>query len=519
MRRFAVLASTLCLALLLSACPATGGSLVITPTSANVTAAGASVLFTATLAAGGASFSWSLAGPGTLSTATGPSTEYTPPASVAVETTATVTVTSGSLARSATVTIAPAAVINVAGTVLDIVGGPLEGVQVLLEDATGPKTPVLSDAAGVFTVNSVVAPYTVSVTAPGGANLLQQTWSGVTRLNPQIVMSIDASGSTPDFCPSGNGRINGTITPAVAAGNTASVYFLSGSLSAQDVASASDGLSAGEGNYDVFAFFDTVACFNSASGKLVYVESDAAGNVVRTAVADNVFVQRDNNVSTTRNLLTSVAQTATLSGTVVLPPGVGDAIIAPVMSFNGALALLETIVVSAAAPDFSVEVPVIAGVQYRMVALKDGGTSSRWHWSDVVSAGQSGITLELDAISEQQSPSGSTTDATPTFTFDAVEGSNLYTAYLTDGTDVIWLGMSNEPAVSLPQLAPPAQLLSGESYQWATITLEVQDAVSVDDILDGRMVNKAFLGAFGINLPSEIRSGTVNSNFANFSIP
>src|SRR5690606_25748777 len=113
-------------------------------------------------------------------------------------------------------------------------------------------------------------------------------------------------------------RINGTITPAVAVGNTANVYFLSSSLSTQEVAGASDDLSAGDGNYDVFAFFDTVACNNSASGRLVYVESDAGGNVVRTASVDNVFVQRDNNVSTTVNLVTSPAQTATLSGSVVL---------------------------------------------------------------------------------------------------------------------------------------------------------------------------------------------------------
>ena len=520
MRHFAIPALTLCLALLLAACPATGGSLAISPTSATVTAAGAAVTFTATLAAAGATFSWSLAGPGTLSAATGQSTEYTPPASVPGETIATVTVTSGGLSRSATITIEPAAVINVAGKVVDMVGTPLAGIQVLIEDATGPKTPVLSTAAGIFTVNGVVAPYQVSVTAPGGSDLLQQTWSGVTRINPQIVMSIDGSGSVPEFCPSGNGRIDGTITPAVAAGNTATVYYISSSLSTQDIATASDDLTAGAGTYDIFAFFDTVACFNTASGKLVYVESDGAGNVVRTASVDNVFVQRNNNVSTTVNLVTGPAQTATLSGSVALPPGLGDATIMPAMSFNGALALLDPVVVSAAAPDFSVDVPVIAGIQYRVVALKDGGgTNTRWYWSDVVSAGQSGISLELDTLSEQLSPSGSTPDATPTFTFEPVEGSNLYTAYLTDGTDVMWIGMSNEPSITLPQLSPPAQLVGGGSYQWATITLEVHDAAGVDDLLDGRMVDKALLGAFGINLPSEVRSGTVNANFANFSIP
>jgi len=101
------------------------------------------------------------------------------------------------------------------------------------------------------------------------------------------------------------------------------------------------------------------------------VERVGAGEVVRTASAKSVFVQNDNNVSTTVNLVTGLAQTATLSGTVVLPPGLGDAAIIPVMSLDGALAPLDAVIVSAAAPDFTVEVPVIAGVQYRLVALKE----------------------------------------------------------------------------------------------------------------------------------------------------
>jgi len=149
-------------------------------------------------------------------------------------------------------------------------------------------------------------------------------------------------------------------------GNTASVYYLSASLSTQDIASASDEISASEGSYDIFVYFDTVACNNAASGKLVYVERDGAGEVVRTASVNNVYVQNDNNVSTTVNLVTGLAQTATFPGAVVLPPALGDATIIPVMSFDGALAPLDTVIVSAAAPDFTVEVPVIADVHLRL---------------------------------------------------------------------------------------------------------------------------------------------------------
>lgn len=142
-----------------------------------------------------------------------------------VETVATVTVMTGSLSRSATVTIEPAAVINVVGKVLDMVGGPLAAAQVLIEDVTGPRTPVLTTGTGNFTVNGVIAPHDVSVTAPGAAALLQQTWSGVTRLNPQIVMGLNSTGGLPAFCASGNGRINGTITPECWATRRASTTY------------------------------------------------------------------------------------------------------------------------------------------------------------------------------------------------------------------------------------------------------------------------------------------------------
>lgn len=91
--------------------------------------------------------------------------------------------------------------------------------------------------------------------------------------------------------------------------------------------------------------------------------------------------------------------------------------------------------------------------------------------------------------------------------------------YVTDGTDVIWLGMSSEPSLTPPLLPPPAQLVGGGSYLWAVVALEVSDAVDVDDLLDGRMVIKVLLGGLGITLPSKTRSGTANALFANSSSP
>ena len=518
MKRFTVQALALCLALLLTACPGTSGSIVITPTSATVTAPGAPVQFTATPADDSTTLTWSLSGPGSLSSATGLSSEYTPPTSVPGQTTAIVTVSGGGASRSATITIEPAAVINVAGKVLDLLGAPLANVEVRLEDAAGPKTPVLSAANGNFTVNGVVAPYTLSASPTGGADHMQQTWSGLSRLNPQLVMGFKSSGGWPSFCTSGTGRIEGSITPAVGAGNTATVHYLSEHLDVQELVSASSERSAGDDDYTIFASFDTIGCSSNATGRLIYIETDAAGHVVRTASVDNVFVQKDGAAAVV-NLATSPAQSATLSGTVHFPPGLADALVGAGISTSGRVSLLQTFPVSAGSPDFSIEVPLLAGVQYRIVAIKETSRAVRWTWSESVAAGQSDIVLELGALSQQVSPSGTTADGTPTFTFSEVEGVTLYTVYLTDGADVIWLGMSSEPTVTMPELPSPAKLVSGGSYQWATLTMDARNAASIDDLLDGRMVKKMYLGPTNVALPSEVRSGSMNANFVNFSIP
>lgn len=497
-----------------------GPSLSVDPPSATVVAGGEAVTFTATLAGASDTVTWSLAGEGSLSDASGATTSYTPPASVAAEATATLTATAGALSRAATITIQPAPTINVSGKVLDLQGAGLSGAQVLIVDAAGPKTAVMSGADGSFTVNGVQTPYSISASGPSGSGLTPQTWAGVTRPNPQAVLGIATTGSSPDFCSAGNGRISGTITPAVEAGHTATVYYLSSQLSSQGLEYASANLTAGATNYDLFAYFDTVACRTSASGKLIYLERDGAGRYVRSATADSVYVVKDNTVTTTQNLTPGPVTTDTLSGSVAFPPGLSDATVAAVLKVGDAYATLPEVTVSAGSPGFSLEVPVLAGAQYRVVALKQIATSSaQWVWSDVVSPGQAGISLALSGISDQQGPSGATDDATPTFRYTPVEGTTVYTVVLLSGTDYIWLGTSGETSLALPTLPPPAQLLGGSSYQWAITGMTVRNADSVDDLLDGRLAGRSYTAGLGISLPDEIRSGHINASFANFNIP
>jgi len=82
-----------------------GAVLSVSPNTTTVIAGRAPATFTAALSMGTASISWSLVGPGTLSTTSGATTTYTPPASVASTSSATVTATAGALSTSATLTI------------------------------------------------------------------------------------------------------------------------------------------------------------------------------------------------------------------------------------------------------------------------------------------------------------------------------------------------------------------------------------------------------------------------------
>ena len=192
--------------LLCLACGGSGGndnnpSLSISPGSTTVTAGGAAVTFTATLNNTTGTVSWNLSGPGSIDPATGATTSYTPPASVASATTATLTANSGSLTSSATITINPPAAITVAGTVIDNQLSKFAGVSVII----GAQS-TITDASGHFSIANVTPPYdlTALVTVSGdkGASL----YKGLTRTNTTILVALNPT-STDN-----TGTLTGTVT-------------------------------------------------------------------------------------------------------------------------------------------------------------------------------------------------------------------------------------------------------------------------------------------------------------------
>ena len=127
------------------------------------------------------------------------------------------------------------------------------------------------------------------------------------------------------------------------------------------------------------------------------------------------------------------------------------------------------------------------------------------------------MTLALSEISALTSPSGPTADSSPTFTYSEASSTNLYSVLVIDGNTFAHLAMSDQTTVTIPPLPGPAQL-SGD-LAWALTGISARDADSIDDLLDGRMIEGLYLSTYAMNEPDRVRSGFVNANFLNFSVP
>ena len=416
------------------------------------------------------------------------------------------------------VTPEPPVTINVAGSVQALGGEPLASAEVFLEDAGGLRGPVASAVDGGFDFADVAAPYSLSVVPPPGSLLTPVTWANLTRPNPKVVLTMETGGAPTENCPSGKGRVAGFINPPVGPANTAEVFFISDALSVQGVSFASVSRPSGAATYEILPTFNGIECPAGAIGKLVYVERDAVGDIAGVAVVDGVFVANDDTVSTAENLSPGPFVAGVISGTISFPAGVDEAEVQPVMRFGDAYALMEGTTVSAAAPDFSLQVPVVAGIQFRVLASRLAAPANlRWSWSDVVSAPANDIVIDLGDLSEMTSPSGATTDPSPSFDYTAVAGINLYSVMIIDGNAFAHMAMSDQEQLSIPQL-PPAAQLSGD-LAWAVVGITARDADSVDDLLDGRLVEGLYLSTDAMDEPDKVRSGFANADFMNFSLP
>jgi len=177
-------------------------SLTVLPASSTLIAGGAPLDFTATLVSASGTIAWALSGPGSIDPSSGNVTRYTPPATVASSTTATLTATSGSLTSRATLTVNPPATLTVTGRVVDTVGSLVPGATVSIgsQQAT-------TDTAGAFSISGVTAPYDAAVVVLIGPRTTAIVFMGLTRADPTLIaapLNINAPDST--------GTVSGSVT-------------------------------------------------------------------------------------------------------------------------------------------------------------------------------------------------------------------------------------------------------------------------------------------------------------------
>ncbi|HZH04425.1 MAG TPA: hypothetical protein VEY30_11625, partial [Myxococcaceae bacterium] len=167
---------------------------------------------------------------------------------------------------------------------------------------------------------------------------------------------------------------------------------------------------------------------------------------------------------------------------------------------------------------FSVVLPILPGLQYRILALKSLATTGAWFTSGPVSPGTTDLTLAVPTPGTPVSPSGPVTDATPDFSVTGVSGIDLYTQALPVG-GTAWLGSSADGTVSLPNLPAPVVLTPGK-YGWSPVNAAAsRSGGGPDAMLDGRLVAGGFLYTDAMYEPELFKAGFFKSELIPFTIP
>lgn len=512
-------------------------SLTVTPASATVTAGGSGTAFTATLQNSSDAIFWSLTGNGTISVNTGATTTYTPPATVAAAETATLTATAGALTSSATITINPPPTVTVTGRVLKFNGDPASGVNVQIDDAAGLTLSTLSteispdvatDPSGNFTIAGVTPPYTLSVIPPVGQEV-PQTWTGVTRTDPTVV--INPFTGAASFCATpAPGQINVTLTVPVGVGNTGQVIFIAEGINHLELASnaSSAPIPAGNSTTSIVVGFDPSLCRAVISGKLVYLERNVSGAIVNTGTAD-ATVATGNVVASQITVLTGT--TRSVAGNVNFPVGTLNGVVYLILKVGNASALISAQAVNTVDPDYDIAAPELPGVQYRSFVIAGSfvGSQIQWASSQVLTLPALNVNLQIPSLGATIAPAGSIgLNTTPTFRYVQITGTNLNYAYFEDTPftgNVQWLGATQGTSIELPELPAPARLTAGtmvtpNNYLWAPLnSINVRAGGDANTMLDGRQVRKLYFGLFAVFNPDVISAGSFNLEPTAFNIP
>jgi hypothetical protein len=444
-----------------------------------------------------------------------------------------------SVQTSSPTTPATPATITVVGKVTNVSGTGLNGLNVRVVDADGAFQETATDASGNFTVSNIKTPYSVSVVPPlGSISGFPQTWQNLKRDNPKLVVSF-LGWSTMPACPVRSATVFGDLKSAgihtIPVGHTAkAIYVAKGITNALSFppfavttaplgSAAQDLLLPGDNSYSINFTFDTNMCLTSTRGALLYLERDGLGNYVKSAIINNFELVTGDNREQDLNLTSAVVNK--LEGEITFPDSVPGAFIGAILKVGDASVYLEDFTYALAVAgkkEYAFDIPVLSGVQYRTGAYSANAafTQISFVYSDVLSAGDTGVNLSLPIVGGPVSPSGNISTITPTFNQRFVSGMNVYYNFVTDGADTYWFGTSDTNNMKFPaELPEPAQLETGHSYDWYGFTaIKIRNGAGVDDLVDGRLVNGAYAQLSAWLNPDGVEMGMINLEGKNFNI-
>jgi hypothetical protein len=352
-------------------------SISVDPPSATVAAGDTPVAFSATRTAVTEATTWSLEGPGTLSTTAGDVTSYTAPATLDQPTAATLTATAGAVSDQATITITPPEAgppITVSGIVVDECRRPVANLLVWVRNRGITRT----NASGGFSFTGVQTPYDIG-TLQGQ---LIRIYGGLVIPTVRLTVASTAVARTGSF--------TGNLT--VGAGSTAEIPVPLGRRTWLGFHPSDNSYSVGFfGDVNPYGL-DVAWCGDAeVSGTLEVLQWTTQTTPVNPNLAEQFHGYGRSEGSVTEGIRTTGAdvvleavETLTLTGTTELPAGLqvnqrmigldaGRASLDPALYFNAQVGVTLP-------SDFSLKIPDAPGIKLAVAtdAQGPGGFSQTW---------------------------------------------------------------------------------------------------------------------------------------------
>ncbi len=445
-------------------------TVIVTPKTLTVAAfAGApATTFTAALTNSAGPVTWALSGPGSISSATGASTNYTPPTSATSAATATLTASVTGASAAATITINPGTV-TVAGKVISTTGEAVSGASVRIGTVS-----TTSSSDGSFSVPNVSLPYNASVVTTSGSNKQANVFQGLTRSDP--ILQLFLSGFPAPAVPRSatiSGNLSGGAGFPNPANHTTAVFFAS-----PDTAFTAVSRPAGP-SYGPFTV--NWAGPTTTSGKLYALQwqRDASTNL---PVSYKGFASADQTLSDGGafgpiNLALSNTTQNTLSGTLSVPAVSGVTLTKYVFLRLPPNAGIDLLSDNTNTTSFSYQTPNISDATITVAAGADispgGGT---YGWKTGLATNATGVNLPIDSLPTLSSPSSGASNVTinQTFQVASVPSGSVRVFFISGGT-LSYAIVTSADTVQIPDLSAQGMAFptSGAvSFSWNVRTFK-----------------------------------------------